>query len=287
MKNILTVVNTENLPLATRWGAEEFLRQQGVALGEIAQFSVAVDLAFTGEIDPAQLVSWAASHRVDVAVQNAAQRHKKLLISDMESTLVENEFLDDLAELCGVGARVKEITGRAMNGEIDFEGALRERVALLAGHPVALLEQAYAGLRWMPGAQELASGLQAAGVRLLIVSGGFKFFTSRVRQALGAAADYANDLEILADRLTGEALPPIAGKEAKKTILEATALEMGLSLAETAAVGDGANDLPMLLTAGLGIAYRAKPSVNAAAHYRIQHSDLRAVLYFMGISQEK
>lgn len=283
MKKILTVVNTTDLPLDTRVGAEEFLHHQGVTLGEIIQYSFAIDLEFSGTLDPIALDAWATSRKVDIAVQNPAERTKKLLISDMESTLVENEFLDDLAELCGVGPQVKRITERAMNGEIDFAGALRERVALLAGHPISLLDQAYAGLRWMPGALDLAAGLQKAGIHFLIVSGGFKYFTSRVRKILGAHADYANDLEIHNDRLTGEPLPPISGKEAKKHLLETTAASLGLTLNQTAAVGDGANDLPMLLTAGLGVAYHAKPSVHAAAHYRIQHSDLRALLYFLGL----
>lgn len=284
MQQILTIVNTAGLPIETRLSVETLVGQSGVVVEEILQLDCAVDVSFTGTLPESAVAAWAGPRRLDYAIQPAATRKKKLLVSDMESTLVENEFLDDLASLCGVGDAVKAITARAMNGEIDFAGSLRERVRLLAGQPVGLLDRAYENLHWMAGARELFDALQRHEIRTIIVSGGFRFFTSRVRETLGAGEDFSNDLIVQDDTLTGEPTEPIGGREEKKRILEDTAAAMGIPLAETAAIGDGANDLPMLQTAGLGVAFRAKPSVNAAASHRIQHSDLRAMLYFMGIA---
>ncbi len=294
MQQILTVVHTDGLPIENRLALESFLEKTGVRIEEFRQLDCAVDVTFSGDLTEAALDVWATNHRVDYCLQSAATRLKKLLVTDMESTLVENEFLDDIAALCGIGDRVSAITARAMNGEIDFAQSLQERVALLAGQPVGILDRAWENLRWMPGARELFDGLKLHGVRTIIVSGGFKYFTSRVREILGADADFSNDLvsentdTSREPTLSGHPVLPVGGREEKQRILESTATQMGISLAETAAIGDGANDLPMLLTAGLGIAYHAKPAVNAAAQAagkcRIQHSDLRAVLYFLGIA---
>lgn len=294
MQQILTVVRTDGLPIETRLALESFLEKTGVRIEEMRQLDCAVDVTFSGDLTKAALDVWATKHRVDYCLQSAATRLKKLLVTDMESTLVENEFLDDIAALCGIGDRVSAITARAMNGEIDFAQSLRERVALLAGQPAGILDRAWEGLRWMPGARELFDGLRLHGIRTIIVSGGFKYFTSRVREILGADADYSNDLVLENNdtgsepTLSGHPVLPVGGREEKQRILESTATQMGISLTETAAIGDGANDLPMLLTAGLGIAYHAKPAVNAAVQSagkcRIRHSDLRAVLHFLGIA---
>ncbi len=281
MVSILTLVNTGGLNAAVEKDAATFLRSQGVALHDLTRFGNAIDLTLEGT--PTGLEEAAEAWNVDFALQPAEHRCKKLLVSDMESTLVQNEFLDDIAALAGVGERVREITARAMNGEIDFAGSLKERLALLAGEPVDLLEKAWLGLRWTPGAKELFAALRSNGVRTIIVSGGFRFFTSRVREILGADGDVANDLTLANGKLVGTPVEPIHGRETKEQLLETTATEMGLALHETLAVGDGANDLPMLLRAGLGVAFHAKPSVAAAAKCRVKHSDLTALLAFAGI----
>jgi len=284
MKQILTIVHTDGLPLETRLGVETFLERARASVEEMLHLDCAVEVVLGEPIADAEVAAWAASRHVDYALQNADTRRKKLLVTDMESTLVENEFLDDIAAFCGVGAAVKEITAQAMNGGIDFAASLIARVSLLAGQPAGILDRAYEDLRWMAGAQELFAGLRGHDIRTVIVSGGFKFFTSRVREILGADADFSNDLVIENGLLTGQPVLPVGGREEKQRILETTAAAMGIPLGETVAIGDGANDLPMLQTAGLGVAFRAKPAVHAAANCRIQYSDLRAVLYFLGIA---
>lgn len=285
MKRVLTLVNTDGLLPGFAVTAADFLRTHGAVIHAERDYGLALDLEFSGGEIEAILPGHAEDWQVDYALQRVEFRQKKLLISDMESTLVENEFLDDIAALAGVGEKVREITARAMNGEIDFAGALRERLALLKGQPVGLLEQAWAGLRWMPGARELVATLKAKGVPVVVVSGGFKFFTSRVRGILGAERDEANDLEIAAGILTGNPLEPILGRENKQRILQETAAALGLDIRQTAAVGDGANDLPMIQAAGLGVAFRAKPSVAAASACRVKYSDLRALIYFLGCGE--
>jgi phosphoserine phosphatase len=219
---------------------------------------------------------------VDANVVPAAQRRKKLLVADMESTLIENEMLDDLAAMVGIGEEVAEITRRAMNDELDFRDALRERVALLAGLPVERMEDSAYGIRIMSGAATLVATMKAQGAYTAIVSGGFLFFTRLVRRKLGFDYDEGNDLEIASGSLTGEVREPVLNRDGKVNALKRIARELKLDVAETLAVGDGANDLPMLLAAGLGVAYRAKPAVAAKARIRIDHGDLTALLYLQG-----
>ena len=224
---------------------------------------------------------------VDHCVQAAERRRKRLLVADMDSTIIGCECLDELADFAGVKDAVSAITERAMRGELDFEAALRERVAMLKGLPVAALQTCYdERVRLNAGAKTLIGTMTASGARCLLVSGGFTFFTTRVAAAAGFAEDRANRLIEADGVLTGAVAEPILGKAAKLASLEQEAKALGIELSQTIAIGDGANDLAMIEAAGLGIAYRAKPIVAAKAHARIDHSDLTALLYFQGYSQD-
>jgi len=220
---------------------------------------------------------------IDYCVQPVAHRRKRLLIADMDSTIIGCECLDELADFAGVKAEVSAITERAMRGEIGFEGALRERVSMLKGLPIQALEQCYAErVRLNPGARTLVTTMAAHGARCALVSGGFSFFTSRVAAAAGFHNDRANRLIEANGVLTGEVGEPILGREAKLAALNEDAAELGIDLSQTLAIGDGANDLAMINAAGLGVAYRAKPLVAAEADARIDHTDLTSLLYFQG-----
>jgi len=220
---------------------------------------------------------------VDVCVQPFAGRRKRLFIADMDSTIIGCECLDELADFAGVKAEVAAITERAMRGEIAFEGALRERVAMLKGLPITVLDQCYRErVRLKPGASTLVRTMAAHGVHCLLVSGGFESFTGPVSRAAGFAGHQANRLIQADGRLTGEVAEPILGREAKLEALQLHAARLSLGFQDVLAVGDGANDLAMIEAAGLGVAYRAKPVVAAQADTKVDHSDLRALLYFQG-----
>ncbi|HEY1723459.1 MAG TPA: phosphoserine phosphatase SerB [Magnetospirillaceae bacterium] len=225
---------------------------------------------------------------VDVIAQSAEDRRKAVLVADMDATMIQGETLDELAALAGIGEKVSAITARAMNGEIDFAAALRERVGLLAGQPANLLEKVVPKMKLTSGAKTLVHTMKANGARTILVSGGFKFFTTIVAGACGFDEAKANDLEIAADgTLTGRVVEPIRGRVAKREALMSAATRRRVPLDKTLAIGDGANDLEMLLTAGLGIAFHAKPTVAAQAKHRIDHGDLTAILYAQGYKREE
>ncbi len=220
---------------------------------------------------------------VDFAVQPVEGRRKRLLIADMDSTIIGCECLDELADFAGVKDQVSEITERAMRGELLFEGALRERVGMLKGLSVDALQACYDDrVKLNPGARTLVATMAADGARCALVSGGFTFFTSRVAAAAGFHLNRANTLIEADGVLTGQVGEPILGKEAKLAALIEETAALGLTPADALAVGDGANDLAMIEAAGLGVAYRAKPIVAAQAHAKVDHADLRALLYFQG-----
>jgi phosphoserine phosphatase len=224
---------------------------------------------------------------IDIIAQPVAGRRRKLLVADLESTIIENEMLEELADFLGLRAHVAEITRRAMNGEIDFVGALTERVALLRGLPESVLDEAATRIRIMPGARALIATLRRHGVTTALVSGGFTVFADRVAAELGFDRVVANRLDIAAGKLAGTIGPPIVTATTKHDALLSFAAELGIGLDATAAVGDGANDLPMLQAAGLGVAFRAKPAVAAAARWRVDHGDLTALLYAQGYRQSE
>lgn len=220
---------------------------------------------------------------IDVCAQPWNGRRKRLLIADMDSTIIGCECIDELADFAGVKDKVSAITERAMRGELDFEAALRERVAMLKGLPLADLQRAYdERVRLNPGARTLVRTMSANGAKAFLVSGGFTFFTSRVAQAAGFDANRANTLQEADGVLSGAVGEPILGREAKLAALKEEAAKLDLDLAATLAVGDGANDLAMIDAAGLGVAYRAKPIVSAQADAKVDHADLTALLYFQG-----
>jgi phosphoserine phosphatase len=270
-------------------GAEAALRGCVAALGGEVEWLApsACDIAIDGDAAEVEAMARAAvgGRPIDVVVQPAAGRKKRLLVADLESTIIENEMLEELADFLGMRAHVAEITRRAMNGEIDFVGALNERVALLRGMPASVLDAAASRIRLMPGAQLLLATLRRAGVYTALVSGGFTVFAEPVAARLGFDRVVANRLDIADGKLTGTLIPPIVGAATKRETLSSLAGELGLGLGATMAVGDGANDLPMLQDAGLGIAFRAKPAVAAAARWRIEHGDLTALLYAQGYRQ--
>jgi phosphoserine phosphatase len=245
----------------------------------------AVEIAVEGDLAALHAAAKAATEGlpVDFAVIPAEGRRKRLLIADMDSTIINVECLDELADFAGVKAQVSEITERAMRGELLFEGALRERVGMLKGLSTDALRACYDDrVRLNPGARTLVATMAAHGARCALVSGGFTFFTSRVAEAAGFHLNRANTLIEADGKLTGQVGDPILGKEAKLAALQEETAVLGLTPADALAVGDGANDLAMIEAAGLGVAYRAKPIVAAQAHAKVDHADLTALLYFQG-----
>lgn len=220
---------------------------------------------------------------IDMAIQDAEQRRKKFLIADMDSTMIGQECIDELAAEVGLKDKVSQITARAMNGEIAFEPALRERVALLKGLPITVVDDVIAKrITLTPGGMELIATMKAKGCHTALVSGGFTVFTSKIAATLGFDENRANILLEQDGLLTGEVAEPILGKQAKVDALEDIVAKLGISANDVIAVGDGANDLGMLGIAGSGVALHAKPTVAAQAKIRIDYSDLTALLYLQG-----
>ena len=219
---------------------------------------------------------------IDLFAQESQGRRRRLLVADMESTIIAEEMLDEMAERRGLGPKVRDITRRAMAGEIDFEASLKERVALFAGVSHALLEEVAAAMTLNPGAATLVGTMASAGAHCILASGGFLVFAEPVAARTGFHEVRANRLELSDGRLTGRVLAPILGPNAKRQILEEACLRLGIGPDAAAAIGDGANDLEMLQLAGLGVGYRAKEVVRRQARFNITHGDLTALLFLQG-----
>lgn len=245
----------------------------------------AADIPFRGaaEIAVAAARKALGDAPVDAIAQPAEGRRKKLLVADMDSTIVTSETLDEVAAFAGIKDQIAAITKRSMNGELDFRAALIERVGMLRGLDVSALEATWRATEYMPGAATLVATMRAQGAITCLASGGFTFFTGRVRDQLGFDHHVSNTLMIEDGKLTGGVAEPIFDRNAKLATLTRLAAEHGLAMTATLAVGDGANDLDMIGAAGLGVAFRAKPVVAAAARARVDHGDLTALLFAQGI----
>lgn len=253
----------------------------------------AADISFSAEnaLDQSTLTAElrTLAGRIDVVVQPAGTRRKKLFLADMDSTMIRQECIDELADYVGLKSHVAAITERAMRGEIAFEPALRERVALLEGLPVSVVEEViHERIKLTPGGRTLIATMRANGVRTCMVSGGFTLFTDRIAAMIGFDESRANTLTLLdGHKLAGKVAEPIFGRDGKRAALVELRKELSLTKADTIAIGDGANDLDMILEAGLGVAFHAKPKVATAAAARIDHCDLTALLYAQGYREDE
>ncbi len=242
----------------------------------------AADIPVAEQPDPTRLAEALAGAPIDAITVKSRGRRKALLLADMDSTIVQGETLDELAGFAGLGDKIAAITARAMNGELDFKEALRERVAMLKGLPVDALERTWERVRMTPGARELVATMRARGALTVLVSGGFSFFTAKVATALGFDEHRSNTLLDDGAVLSGSVAEPILDRDSKLQALHEFAARRGVKLGATMAVGDGANDLDMLGAAGLGIAFHAKPIVAQAARAKVDHAGLRALLFVQG-----
>ena len=290
MTHLCTLIadrTTRILTPATREKAAQVLARP-VELRELSDH-VAYDLAFQPvEGEDLHALGQAVRHAldplpIDVAIVPAAGRRKALFLADMDSTMIEQECVDEMADELGIKTHIAAITERAMRGEIAFEPALRERVGLLKGLSETVMDRIFnERITFTPGGRELLATMKANGTTSVLVSGGFTHFTQKVADSLGFDANHANILHVDGGRLSGTVAEPVQGREAKAAHLQDYADRLGLDLASTMAIGDGANDLAMIHLSGLGVAFHAKPAVQAEADVAVTHADLTGALYLQG-----
>ena len=284
------MIASDRLEAGDLSSASDKLRDAGCAPGEPAWLEAgkAADLTFAADPQAARAALEGTFVGVDVVVQPAEGRAKKLLVADMDSTMITVECIDELADYAGIKAQIAEVTEAAMRGELDFAEALDARVALLKGLGADAIDRCLAErVKLMPGARTLIQTMKARGATTILVSGGFTRFAQPVGEQIGFDRVIANELLIEADALTGTVTKPIVDSATKETTLLNATAELGLPASATMAVGDGANDLAMIKQAGLGVAYHAKPIVAAAAGARIDHGDLTALLYVQGVARSE
>lgn len=266
--------------LRDAWGGGD---AQWLSPDEAAAFHIQAQPANADDV-------WRSLQRegVDLVIQPIANRRKKMLIADMDSTMIQQECIDELADEAGVGARVADITARAMNGELDFEGAIDERVGLLAGLGADIIDHVLnTRITYMPGGRALVQTMKAQGAFAALVSGGFTAFTAKVAADLGFDENRANTLGIQEGRLTGKVVRPILGQEAKLDALNDLTARLGIDPADALAVGDGMNDLLMLSRAGTGVALHGKPALQDKCAVKINHGDLTALLFIQGYARDE
>ena len=291
MQNVLTlVVNSEVADLDTSRvsAATDALASAGADVGVIDWLAdkISCDIPFSG-IEHTKAIKLVKNllAGIDVFAQPVAGRKKTLLLADMDATIVTCETLDELADFAGKKNQIAEITARAMNGEIAFGDALRQRVGMLEGLDVDSLAKTLSRMELMSGARTLVQTMRQNGAYTALVSGGFKYFTSHIREQVGFHEDVSNEFEIKDGKLTGRIGDTLIDKDGKLATLYRLAQQLSISVADSVTVGDGANDLPMLQAAGLGMAFHAKPLVAASARHQIEYSDLTSVLYAQGYRQ--
>jgi phosphoserine phosphatase len=287
MQYILTLIADRTAGSLTPGAVAAVREAVGGGIANVLSPGEAIDIALTAAPEMPNIRAALGNAAIDAIATPAEGRRKALLVADMDSTIVTGETLDELADFAGLKERIAAITARAMNGELDFKAALRERVAMLKGLSLDALDRTWDRVRLSPGARELVGTMHAHGAYTALVSGGFTFFTSRVAALCRFDMHRSNTLLDDGVALTGHVAEPILDRDTKLATLTQLATERGLPLSATLAVGDGANDLDMLRAAGLGVAYRAKPVVAAEARARIDHAGLRALLFAQGYRAEE
>lgn len=298
LKYIITCLSP-SIPARLRDNINAHLAHKKIDIGEIKTLAegafacIEIPITTDSSIDPVtltrELLKIASPLGVDIIIQidTPTRRNKRLIVLDMDSTLIQVEVIDELAKESGIGDAVAGITHRTMNGELNFNASLIERVGLLKGLSVEVLETVYKRLPLTLGAEALLTILRKLGYKTGVLSGGFDYFTSRIKSMLKLDYAYSNRLAIESGRLTGHVLGEIVNGDKKAAFMEKIAKEEGISLDQIIAIGDGANDLPMINRAGLGIAFNAKPAVRAAANYSITQKSLLTVLYLLGFSDKE
>ena len=295
MDSVLTLIadpSARNLSTTDVGHARNALVGAGADVGaaDWLETAMACDLPFGGlpAGEAEGIVRAALADRpFDLVTQGSGKRRKRLLVADMESTIIAQEMLDEIADHAGLGPGIAEVTARAMAGELDFEAALDARVALLAGLPEALLDELAGIMTPNPGARSLVASMRAKGAYCALLSGGFDCFTAKIATICGFDEERANRLLVADGLLTGKVARPILGREAKLAAMEELCTRLGLSADEACAVGDGANDLDMVAAAGLGVAYRGKEVLRSGAGARVDYGDLTALLYIQGYRSDE